>query len=210
MQQQLYITNQAQANRMVLLLLAFAGFLPVLCIVFHCLDLVLLKNAFIGIIIPVFALYMIASSTSAQLGRLILYGWTAGVVAVTAYDISRIPFLMSGWGDFIPKIGGWVMNTNEYNAPLGYSWRYIGNGGGMGITFFMLMQFFSNKKLHVLNGIIFGWFVFFCLMSILIIFPVAQEKMFKITPLTFVGSLTGHLVYGLILGLLYKRRSKTL
>ena len=75
-------------------------------------------------------------------------GFIAGIISVFLYDLSRVPYILGGWSDFIPKIGGWVTNTNEKNALLGYTWRYIGNGGGMGIAFFILMaQLNTNKHL---------------------------------------------------------------
>lgn len=50
-----------------------------------------------------------------------------------------------------------------------------------------------------------GLFVFASLIIILSVFHEAQEMMFRITPLAFAGSLTGHLIYGLSLGLMAKR-----
>src|ERR1700726_4160211 len=45
-------------------------------------------------------------------GKLALKGLIIGLIAVFLYDCMRIPFIMAGiWGDFIPKIGMWLLNT---------------------------------------------------------------------------------------------------
>ena len=75
----------------------------------------------------------------------------------------------------------------------------------MGIAFFVLMKHFRPDGKIIQNGILFGMFVFSCLMFLLIISEQAQDMMFKITSLSFTGSLTGHIVYGLVLGIIVKK-----
>jgi len=106
-----------------------------------------------------------------------------------------------GWQDFIPKIGGWLIGENE-EFTLGYLWRYIGNGGGLGITFFVLISFLKKRRNYIIQGILFGLFVCLCLDITLLISPNSESMMFAISPLTIIGGTVGHFVYGLTLGLL--------
>jgi uncharacterized membrane protein YagU involved in acid resistance len=89
---------------------------------------------------------------------------------------------------------------------IGYLWRYIGNGGGMGIAFSLLFEKADSAKINYLKGTVYGIFIFICLlMVVLIISQDGQKLMFKITPFTFSGSLLGHLIYGITLGALLNK-----
>lgn len=181
------------------------GFFPVLSIVLHCLGLITLQVCLFSIILPAFSFVIAAGIKIPVIGKIILKGWIAGIVAVALYDLSRVPFILSGWSDFIPKIGAWLTNTNEPDVLLGYLWRYVGNGGGMGAAFFVLIYQFKRSERMVLIGLLYGLFIFASLMCILLIFKEAREMMFKITPLTFTGSFIGHVIYGLVLGLIARK-----
>ena len=136
-----------------------------------------------------------------ELGRLARHGLFAGIVAVAIYDLSRIPFALCGvWGDFIPDIGNWVLHTEDAPAVVGYSWRYVGNGGGMGVAFAMLNALFNLKSGYKWRGAAFGIVVFMCLVVTLLMAPGAQRLLFELTPITFTAGLLGHLIYGYILG----------
>src|SRR5688572_6805879 len=106
------------------------GFLPVTSIVLHCLGILPLQNALFMLILPLLVIAAGVSMISQGIGRVAFRGWLSGIVAVFLYDISRIPFVMAGWEDFIPKIGSWLLHDDNRNAMIGYAWRYIGNGGG--------------------------------------------------------------------------------
>ncbi|MDZ4665900.1 MAG: hypothetical protein SGJ15_13560 [Bacteroidota bacterium] len=95
------------------------------------------------------------------------------------------------------------------NALLGYTWRYIGNGGGMGIAFFILITQLNNSKHLILKGLLFGLFIFSGLMMVLFFFEQTQHMMFKITLVSFTGSITGHIIFGLSLGYLAKKYFKS-
>ncbi|MEW6468683.1 MAG: hypothetical protein AB1458_07150 [Bacteroidota bacterium] len=182
-----------------------AGFLPVLSLVFHCLGLISMPSCFLLLVFPAFAAMVALGAWLPAYGRLAWAGWLAGLLAVGLYDLSRIPYILYGWKDFIPNIGAWLSGTHDPDALIGYAWRYIGNGGGMGISFFVLLSLLKPQKRLLLTGLIYGLFVFVCLMSILLIFDEAQRMMFRITAVSFTGSLTGHVIYGLVLGLLARR-----
>lgn len=189
-------------TRLTPLFFLFAGFLPVTAIVIHCLGLLPLQMNLHLVILPAAMALCCLSIRDHRTGKIVLRGWVSGVIAVALYDLSRVPFIMNGWTDFIPKIGGWLNETGEPDALTGYLWRYIGNGGGLGISFFMFLHLAGKKKALVLNGLLFGLFVFSSLIFVLRCFPEAQDMMFRITLFSFAGSLLGHIVYGVTLGLL--------
>lgn len=186
------------------LIMCACGFLPVLSIVFHCLGLITLQYSSLLVVLPAFLWSAAMGVWLPAVGRIALAGWCAGLISVTLYDMSRMPFMLNGWADFIPSIGNWLLETDNAPAGVGYMWRYIGNGGGMGMAFFLLLSLIPPRRNVIRTGIIYGIFVFSCLMITLLLVPLAQEMMFSITPFTFAGSLTGHIVYGGALGMLYK------
>lgn len=131
-------------------------------------------------------------------------GFVFGLIAVTLYDLFRVPWVLSGlWGDFIPKIGQWLLEDDHAHPTIGYLYRYIGDGGGLGMAYVaiypLLHRFIPNR---VLSGLLYGVFVWACLMATLLVAPHAQEKLFSLTPLKVTLSLCGHLIYGGTLGVL--------
>jgi hypothetical protein len=109
----------------------------------------------------------------------------------------------AGGGDFIPSIGGWLLGTNEPNAVLGYTYRWLGDGGGMGLAFLVAarsLQLASTRVAALGLGIAFGIAVWACLLATLLGTPSGQEQLFRLTPTTFTLSLGGHLIYGAVLG----------
>jgi hypothetical protein len=132
--------------------------------------------------------------------------WCFGILSVFLYDVVRIPFALAGWNDFIPGLGGWITGEDS-NAIVGYLWRYLGNGAGLGLGFGVLHSIFKFKNL-VLAGLIYGLCICLCLDLILTFSESAQELMFKVTPLSLIGGVCGHAVYGLSLGVLMRWASK--
>ncbi|MCB9195706.1 MAG: hypothetical protein H6600_02100 [Flavobacteriales bacterium] len=174
------------------------GILPVTSVALHALgwihiQVMLMPNLFL---LSVSLVYLI---TFREEGVGYLKGWVFGILAVLFYDLSRIPFICCGWADFIPGLGGWITGEEE-DFIVGYIWRYLGNGAGLGLCFCVLKSIFNPKRVW-LFGLLYGFGIFLCLDIILISSTQAQELMFKVTPLSFIGGLTGHLVYGLTLGL---------
>ncbi len=192
-------------QRSLLALLAFGGFFPVCSIILHCLGFLPLHQCLFFLVIPISFLFIFFGIKFPLIGKIVVQGFIAGVIAVFLYDLSRVPYILCGWSDFIPKIGAWVTNTEEKSALLGYTWRYIGNGGGMGIAFFMFISLLKNRKNLVLKGLLYGLFIFSGLMMVLLFFEHTQDLMFKVTPVSFTGSITGHIIYGLSLGFAAKR-----
>jgi hypothetical protein len=187
---------------------ALAGLLPVSSIALHCAGIISIVNCLFFLVIPAFVLAFITSSINTRILKLAMLGWISGIVAVALYDLSRIPFILAGWTDFIPHISHWLSPGNDHPYLIGYTWRYAGNGGGLGIVFFLLADHFGWRKYIVSSGVTFGLIVFTCLVALLVIFPDAQNMMFRITPVSFFGGLTGHIVYGYVLGALHKKWSR--
>ncbi len=187
------------------LLFTFGGFFPVTSIILHCLGILPLQQCLVFLVIPGLLSFITLGIKFPAIGKTVIAGFIAGIIAVFLYDLSRVPYILAGWSDFIPKIGGWITNSDEKNAVLGYTWRYIGNGGGMGVAFFILMSQLKNQKQLILKGLLYGLFIFTGLMLTLFFFEQTQDMMFKITPVSFTGSITGHIIYGTVLGILAKK-----
>ncbi|HTF02772.1 MAG TPA: hypothetical protein VK826_02070 [Bacteroidia bacterium] len=183
---------------------AIAGLLPVSSIALHCAGFLSLTNCLLFVIIPAFFVALVSSVNNRRLLKLVFRGWICGIVAVALYDVSRVPFILAGWEDFIPHIAAWLGGSDDHAYFIGYAWRYAGNGGGLGIVFFLLADYFGWRKYIVSNGVTYGLCVFASLVVLLIVFPESQEMMFKVTPLSFFGGLTGHIIYGFVLGKLYR------
>lgn len=133
-----------------------------------------------------------------------LSGFIFGLIAVTVYDLFRLPFILAGiWPDFIPRIGTWLINDGHAHPVVGYLYRYIGDGGGMGMGFVALYPFLRRLSGNsVLCGIIYGVAIWSGLIATVVLSPHGQEYLFPITPVTLILSLSGHLVYGGVLGIL--------
>jgi len=131
-------------------------------------------------------------------------GFIFGLVAVTVYDLFRLPFILSGlWPDFIPRIGTWLINDGNPHPLVGYLYRYIGDGGGMGMGFVALYPFLKRLTANsVMCGLVYGIGIWCGLIATVLIAPHGQEYLFRITPLSLTLSLSGHLVYGGTLGIL--------
>jgi hypothetical protein len=115
----------------------------------------------------------------------------------------RVPFIISGiWGDFIPKINMLLFNTLQPNWVVGYIWRYVGDGGFMGMAFTVAYCILKPRVDSRIAGVGFGLAIWVCLLGTLVLAPHGQEILFKLTLTTLSLSLLGHLIYGITLGML--------
>src|SRR5437667_9710574 len=107
------------------------------------------------------------------------------------------------WGDFIPRIGMWLLHPDKPEWLIGYIWRYIGDGGFMGTAF--VVGYFSLKpKLDVrIAALSFGLAIWVCLVGTILLAPHGVDMLFQLTPVTLGLSLLGHIIYGLSIGILY-------
>jgi hypothetical protein len=133
-------------------------------------------------------------------GKRALIGLVAGMIATGVYDILRIGLMFAGlWGDPIPSIGRLALADPDADWYWGYVWRFVGNGGGMGLAFAMLP--WRGVRL----GIAYGSAICLGLVGLLYFWPVSQEHFFALTPPTAAGGMAGHWVYGAVLGWLTAR-----
>ncbi|MCW1926576.1 hypothetical protein OKA05_28750 [Luteolibacter arcticus] len=193
------------------------GFSPITALALSLMGISTLPFASLFLVVPALGIAMGLSCYRITYGRLMLHGFTLGILAVACYDGVRIPFIMAGWmGDFIPGIGGMLVGDGNDRAVLGYLWRYLGNGGGMGMAFvcaFSLLkpllaehhQARITARVTRLIALGFGCLVWACLIVTLKISPQGEDKMFVITPTSLLLSWIGHLVFGYTLGCLVHR-----
>ncbi len=135
--------------------------------------------------------------------KLALKGLMIGLIAVFLYDCMRVPFILTGiWGDFIPKINMLLFNTSQPNWVVGYIWRYVGDGGYMGMAFTVAYCVLKPRVDSRIAGVVFGLAIWVCLLGTLVLAPHGQEMLFKLSLTTLSLSLLGHLIYGISLGML--------
>jgi hypothetical protein len=128
-------------------------------------------------------------------GRRALVGWLAGIVATIIYDVLRLSLVKVGlWGDPIPTIGRLALADPHANFVWGYLWRFLGNGGGMGMAFAML------PWRGIRSGVVYGTMICSGLFALLYFAPQAQTHFFPLTLVTAIGAMAGHWVYGAVLG----------
>jgi hypothetical protein len=151
-------------------------------------------------VIPAVVVLLALSLRHPAWGKRALLGLIAGMIATGIYDILRIGLMFAGlWGDPIPSIGRLALADPDADWVWGYVWRFVGNGGGMGLAFAMLP--WRGVRL----GIAYGSAICLGLLGLLYFWPVAQDHFFPLTPLTAAGAMAGHWVYGAVLGWLTAR-----
>lgn len=188
------------------------GFTPITALAFALMGICSLSLGTLILVVPAITLALTLGCYHGQHGTLMWRGYLMGIIAVACYDCVRIPFTMMGWmDDFIPKIGGMLLGDGDPHVVIGYLWRYLGNGGGMGMAFvcgyaLLRHRFLLLRLLGGLNAaLLFGCFVWACLMVTLLLSPHGEEVMFAITPMSLSLSLIGHLVFGCALGCLVRK-----
>jgi hypothetical protein len=151
-------------------------------------------------VIPAYALMVLLGLCYPAWGKRALIGLVAGMIATGIYDILRISLMFAGlWGDPIPSIGNLALNDPNAEWYWGYVWRFVGNGGGMGVAFAMLP--WRGVRL----GIAYGSAICLGLVGLLYFWPESQEHFFALTLPTAAGGMAGHWIYGAVLGWLTSR-----
>jgi hypothetical protein len=187
------------------------GFTPIMALALTLMEMMTLPIASIVLVMPAIAIAIGLSCYHPGYGKLMLHGFWMGIIAVTCYDCVRIPFTMAGWmDDFIPQIGIMLVGNSEHHAFVGYLWRYLGNGGGMGMAFVCAFCLLKHRIMmlrslgEMKSGLFFGFFVWSCLIATIKISPQGEDIMFVLAPVGLSLSLIGHLVFGGALGYLVK------
>ncbi|MFZ2173928.1 MAG: hypothetical protein WAW17_07825 [Rhodococcus sp. (in: high G+C Gram-positive bacteria)] len=189
--------------------------LPLLAISAQVFGVVPMNTSGALVIIPLAAvLAVLCVFAPHPIDRIVGHGLGWGMFACLAYDVFRLDtvYLLDLWGDFIPKMGTWLHSGSDTRtgAIVGYLWRYIGDGGGIGIAFFLIalalgLQHLSRRTV-VLTSVAFAVFpVWAGLIATVALSPSGEQAMFPLTPTTLALSLIGHLIFGLVLGLGFLR-----
>ena len=195
------------------LLLAGVPLLAISAQVFGVLEM---RTALAWLIVPaVIVVAGLAMFAPHPVDRILTAGLLWGVVGCVLYDLFRLDtvYVLGWWGDFIPSMGSWVSGGAPGawdGAVVGYLWRYIGDGGGIGITFFVLAAAIGldrrSRRDAVLTAVAFAVFpVWAGLIGTVAIAPRGEEMLFPLTPVTVTLSLIGHLIFGVVLGLGFHR-----
>lgn len=180
------------------------GFSPITALAIAIIGLLPLSVTTLTLILPATALGVFLALRFTDYGKIALQGLLLGLIAVFLYDCMRTPFILAGvWGDFIPKINMWLFNTAQPNWLVGYSWRYLGDGGFMGMAFTVGYSVLKPRVGSRIAGLGFGLAIWVCLILTLLVAPHGQEMLFKLTMTTVSLSLLGHIIYGLALGIFF-------
>lgn len=194
--------------------------LPLLAISAHVFDLVPMHLTAGLVVIPLLVVIVVASlRCPLEQDRMLLRAAIVGAIATALYDTIRLDtvYLLGWWGDFIPSIGAWILNTDDPVTGLidqpgtaevlvGYVWRYAGDGAGIGVWFYVLAAALRLRDRG--PAITIGAAVAFAvapvwagLIGTVGLAPRAAELMFPLTARTLALSLLGHLIFGLVLGI---------
>lgn len=157
-----------------------------------------------GVVVPAWLALAAYATSRPALGRLLLTAVAAGLVATFWYDLAR--FALAWVGDIpdgIPNIGRLLVGDlgapTQDVAGLSYLYRYVGDGGGLAIAYAM------GRRYGLGSGLAFGALVCCGLWATLLAFPIAQILLFPVTPYGLFMTMTGHLIFGGLLGVLLDR-----
>ena len=194
-------TSEVKNNINDLKLLAFfvIGFFPVTLIGLTAFDVASLKALAISILVPALIVIGILTYTCNDCRFILFKAVKIGVLATFGYDLFRWSFLWMGWMhvDPIPHIGSALGISPNWLA--GYTWRYLGNGTGLALSF-LVLRFRS-----ITAGLAYGLFVCSGLFTVLLFSPHGQEMLFPFTPPSIVMAVVGHLIYGALLAIILNR-----
>lgn len=194
--------------------------LPLLAISAHVFGLVPMHLSAGLVVVPLLVAVAVATGfRPVPADRVLLHAAVVGAVATAVYDTIRLDtvYLLGWWGDFIPRIGAWILHTDDpvtglvpnpglVEVVVGYVWRYVGDGGGIGIWFFIVAAAIGLRErgpaITIAGAVTFAVApVWAGLIATVAIAPRASELMFPLTTRTLLLSLLGHLIFGVVLGL---------
>lgn len=186
------------------------GAIPVLAISVDVFGWVSLQAVAVSVLLPLIAIMAVFVTVRPDRSdRLLLSGFLWGMLACGAYDAFRLPtiYLAHWWQDFFGTVGGWATGGAS-NFLVGYLWRYVGDGGGIALSFFALaatLRAAAWPRRSVFAMAI-GYAVFPVWTGLILTdwLAPAGRQLFPLTAVTVVLSLVGHLIYGSVLGLGYR------
>lgn len=158
-------------------------------------------------VLPAYIIMIIVGILFPDWGRRAAVGFSAGIVATVIYDVVRLALTFAlGLPDPIPHIGLMLVGPDVYFGSdqwwwVGYLWRFLGNGAGMGIVYAMLSNWWFSLK----GGWIYGEIVGTGMFIVLLLFPVSQLHLFVLNGIVVVNGILGHWAYGMSLGWIFKK-----
>lgn len=178
------------------------GFAPIASLSLSTFNLIPLYVSGPAVVLPAIAGMVTVGLMFREYSRVLVRGFFLGLTAVFLYDLTcRFPFMAMGvWHDFIPKIGNYLLHRDTVHWSVGYLWRYIGNGGGMGLAFYAGYPLLRRRVQAVPAGLAYGVGIFCCLLVTIYCSPSGRTYLFDPTPVTATLGLMGHIVFGLVLG----------
>ncbi|MGH2900641.1 MAG: hypothetical protein ACRDMZ_18345 [Solirubrobacteraceae bacterium] len=191
--------RERRADLIARLPLAVAGVVPVSLIAGSAFGLNLRLLALL-ILAPILACVFVRMAVHRATRSLVGYAIGAGIIATTLYDLCRGAFLWLGLMDHdpIPHIGLALGADPAWLA--GYTWRYLGNGAGLALTFLAL----GLRGIRI--GLAYGLGVCACLLVTLIVSPHGTTILFPLNVTTVIMATLGHAIYGVALGTIAARR----
>jgi len=182
-------------------LFALLGLVPIggLCLALF--GLLPLATSAIWIVSPAFVLACLFGLKHPRLGRRALRGFLGGIFATGLYDCVRFPLILASlWSEFIPTIGRMLFNDGTASPLWGYAWRYVLNGGAMGMTFALAPWSRSRSAFRAIAAVlVYGLSICGGLFVTLWLAPGAQALLFYLTRSTALAALIGHALYGMAL-----------
>lgn len=186
--------------------------LPLLAISAHVFGLIRMQDSAPILVIPLATAIVALTVLSPHAeDRLVAQGMLWGIVGCAVYDGFRLGTVhgFHWWADFIPTMGTWITGNPDdlvAGAVVGYLWRYIGDGGGIGITFFLGASAVGlhrySRAVVVTVAVVFAVVpVWAGLIATVALATRGQAMMFPLTPTTLTLSLIGHLIFGAVMGL---------
>ncbi len=183
--------------------------IPVLAISAHVFWLVSLRTVALFVLLPLvaaLALFIVARPDRSD--RVVLAGFLWGLVACAGYDALRLPTVYAAhwWSDFFPAVGGWAAGGHS-NVLVGYLWRYVGDGGGIAVAFFVLAATLGAGTWSVRRIMALGLAYAVCpvwtgLVLTDLLAP-GGRALFPLSFTTLTLALAGHLIFGAVLGFGY-------
>ena len=202
--------NKWEIARVTLVLLLAS--MPILGISVDVFGLVPQSITSVAVIVLCAVLGALVTFSPHRIDMIVGRGLIAGMVACIVYDGARLfaVHVLGLMGDFIPVMGSWVTHEPDTagSAAVGYVWRYIGDGGGLGVAFFVVafalgIDRWSNVK-AVLACVAFAVFPTWTgLIATVALAPRGEQMMFPLNPATITITLVGHLIFGFVLGLAF-------
>ena len=183
--------------------------IPVLAISADVFGWVSLQTVAVSVLLPLIAITaVLVTHRPDRSDRLILSGFLWGLIACACYDAFRLPtiYVAHWWDDFFGTVGGWATGS-ESNFFVGYLWRYVGDGGGIAVSFFALAATVGAAawpRRQVL-ALAIGYAVCPVWTGLVLtdLLAPAGRQLFPLTSATLTLFLVGHLIYGSVLGLGY-------